>query len=224
MSDLWYYRHGNESHGPITGKQLQQLVGSKQLDPGDLAWQEGMAQWLPISQLLGAIRAAAKQRQAAASKRELRDRLPLLCFRPFPSSQPASLCLRRFRSPNPPRPNTMHQEPYYRLFRFPSPLRLPAKQPYRLPSRSRHRRSGRDQYFPLSHFKPLLTPPLPKQFLRINDSSRHRLSDGPICRKGREAPHTEEKKDKPAYLGCHWCSGCVCCTWDYWGDCWRIIG
>jgi len=41
----WHYTKGGERHGPITEPQLHQLAASGQLQPTDLVWQDGMAQW-----------------------------------------------------------------------------------------------------------------------------------------------------------------------------------
>lgn len=51
MSDSWYYARGGQSQGPVTWAQLQQFAASGGLAATDMVWTEGMAAWLPASQI-----------------------------------------------------------------------------------------------------------------------------------------------------------------------------
>ena len=51
MADSWYYSRGGQSQGPVTWAQLQQFAASGGLAASDLVWTEGMAAWLPASQV-----------------------------------------------------------------------------------------------------------------------------------------------------------------------------
>jgi len=43
----WHYTHNGRELGPISSDELKELVAARELDPTDLVWQEGMADWSP---------------------------------------------------------------------------------------------------------------------------------------------------------------------------------
>lgn len=46
MGREWYYVRAGQSHGPLTGKDMQKLVEAGQLLPNDLIWSKGMSKWV----------------------------------------------------------------------------------------------------------------------------------------------------------------------------------
>ncbi|MEN6496498.1 MAG: DUF4339 domain-containing protein [Thermoguttaceae bacterium] len=53
MSQHWYYTQGGQRQGPVTSEKLKELAASGQLVPTDLAWKEGMAQWVEAQKVKG---------------------------------------------------------------------------------------------------------------------------------------------------------------------------
>lgn len=53
MSTQWYVNRNGKQEGPMTGAQLKQLADNKQLQPDDLVWKEGLADWIPARQIKG---------------------------------------------------------------------------------------------------------------------------------------------------------------------------
>jgi Zn-dependent protease with chaperone function len=51
--DLWYYGDGDQRHGPVSTEELKGLATSGQLQPDDLVWKRGMAEWSPAGQIEG---------------------------------------------------------------------------------------------------------------------------------------------------------------------------
>lgn len=49
----WFYTKNEQQHGPVAIEQLNQLAATGALDPSDLVWKDGMAAWLPASQIPG---------------------------------------------------------------------------------------------------------------------------------------------------------------------------
>lgn len=47
----WYYIQSGNQCGPVTDQELVSKVQSGELKSTDLAWQEGMADWKPLSQI-----------------------------------------------------------------------------------------------------------------------------------------------------------------------------
>lgn len=41
MTDRWYYTQNGQSHGPVSGRQLQDLAAKRLLKPQDMVWREG---------------------------------------------------------------------------------------------------------------------------------------------------------------------------------------
>lgn len=48
MADEWYYSKRGQRVGPVSEAQLNQLVASGQIQPPDLVWKQGMAQWVQV--------------------------------------------------------------------------------------------------------------------------------------------------------------------------------
>ena len=55
----WYCRVGGQQYGPITEEALRQWLREGRVGSSDLVWSEGMAQWLPASQVPGLTVAGA---------------------------------------------------------------------------------------------------------------------------------------------------------------------
>lgn len=53
MAAQWHYTKGSERHGPVSSDQLRQLAASGQLQPTDLVWKDGMAEWQKASAVKG---------------------------------------------------------------------------------------------------------------------------------------------------------------------------
>src|SRR5947208_3461597 len=51
----YFVKHGEEQYGPYTLSELQQQVQSGRFSSSTLTQSEGMADWVPISQVLGNI-------------------------------------------------------------------------------------------------------------------------------------------------------------------------
>lgn len=53
MASQWSYKHRQERLGPVSSSKLKELAASGQIEPSDLVWREGMAEWTPASGLKG---------------------------------------------------------------------------------------------------------------------------------------------------------------------------
>jgi hypothetical protein len=54
MANEWHFTlNGQQAASPVTAAQLKQLAASGQLQPTDMVWQEGMANWVPASSIKG---------------------------------------------------------------------------------------------------------------------------------------------------------------------------
>ena len=53
MPDLWYYGKDEQRFGPVPLKELRTLASSGQLQPTDLVWLPGMADWSPAAEVEG---------------------------------------------------------------------------------------------------------------------------------------------------------------------------
>lgn len=51
MTGKWLYGRSGQQTGPVSTEQLRQLVASGQVEPTDLIWKEGMASWVPATEL-----------------------------------------------------------------------------------------------------------------------------------------------------------------------------
>ncbi|MFT3990257.1 MAG: CD225/dispanin family protein [Luteolibacter sp.] len=47
----WYYSKAGTQHGPATQAELAAKIASGEVSPTDLAWKDGMADWLPVSKI-----------------------------------------------------------------------------------------------------------------------------------------------------------------------------
>ena len=47
----WYYSKGGLQNGPVPLEDLVRLVGTGAVAPTDLAWREGMTDWVPVAQV-----------------------------------------------------------------------------------------------------------------------------------------------------------------------------
>jgi hypothetical protein len=53
MEAEYYYSREGERFGPVPGDQLKQLAASGQLEPHDLVWKQGMANWVEAARVKG---------------------------------------------------------------------------------------------------------------------------------------------------------------------------
>lgn len=53
MEIQWYYSNQGKQLGPVPTERLKQLAASGQLQPSDMVWKEGMAQWAEASHVKG---------------------------------------------------------------------------------------------------------------------------------------------------------------------------
>ena len=53
MNEQYFIARGGEQAGPYTLDQMQKMQEAGQLLPSDMAWTEGQADWLPLSQIVG---------------------------------------------------------------------------------------------------------------------------------------------------------------------------
>jgi len=63
MEAPWYFAQQGQRVGPVSSTQLKELAASGRLQPSDLVWKEGMAQWAAASEIKGLFPTAT---QAAA--------------------------------------------------------------------------------------------------------------------------------------------------------------
>lgn len=67
MAQEWYYDGNGQKHGPISGGELIQMARSGKLKPTDKVKKDGMADWLPASQVKGLFPDLHDKIQAKAS-------------------------------------------------------------------------------------------------------------------------------------------------------------
>jgi hypothetical protein len=53
MDAEYYYSREGQRFGPVPGEQLKQLAATGQLEPHDLIWKEGMANWVQAARVKG---------------------------------------------------------------------------------------------------------------------------------------------------------------------------
>lgn len=53
MPGEWHYSVSGQRHGPISSGELKRLADSGELSPTDLIWKEGLANWMPASNVKG---------------------------------------------------------------------------------------------------------------------------------------------------------------------------
>lgn len=68
MSASLLIHRNNQQSGPFTEGQVRQMLAEGSLQPGDMAWREGMAEWRPVAEVLaGAPLAVAAAAPAVAA-------------------------------------------------------------------------------------------------------------------------------------------------------------
>jgi len=60
MASEWFYMKDGQQCGPIGSEELKGLAASGQLQPTDMVWKEGMAEWVAASKLKGVFPEEAK--------------------------------------------------------------------------------------------------------------------------------------------------------------------
>ena len=69
MASEWFYANDSKKKsGPVSTAQLQALARSGQLQPADLVWRDGMAQWTSASKINGLFPATRKGEVPTADK------------------------------------------------------------------------------------------------------------------------------------------------------------
>lgn len=53
MAKVWMAVVEGKQHGPLSNSELKSLADGKRLQPTDLVWKEGMAEWVPASKIKG---------------------------------------------------------------------------------------------------------------------------------------------------------------------------
>src|SRR5262245_4766886 len=53
MAQEWYYAQDNQQYGPVAAAQLKQMADAGRLQPTDLVWKDGLANWVPAGSLKG---------------------------------------------------------------------------------------------------------------------------------------------------------------------------
>jgi len=53
QSQQWFYANNGQKFGPVDAAMLRQLAETGKLQPTDLVWREGMAEWSPGSRVKG---------------------------------------------------------------------------------------------------------------------------------------------------------------------------
>jgi len=53
METQWYYAQQGQRLGPVSSEQLKELAAAGRLQPSDLVWKEGMAQWAAADRIEG---------------------------------------------------------------------------------------------------------------------------------------------------------------------------
>lgn len=51
MPDNWYWSRNGQQFGPVSFAELKKLAASRQLQPSDMVWTEGMVGWTPATQM-----------------------------------------------------------------------------------------------------------------------------------------------------------------------------
>lgn len=68
MNDQWFVHSNDEQMGPYTGEQLVQYAQEGNITPETMVWTEGMAEWLPASQISGLFPEAAAAQPVEVAK------------------------------------------------------------------------------------------------------------------------------------------------------------
>lgn len=85
MEAEYYYSREGERFGPVPGEQLKQLAATGQLEPHDLVWKQGMANWVEAARVKGLFPSAPQPPEIGAPPAASRDG-----GGPTPSSPPAT--------------------------------------------------------------------------------------------------------------------------------------
>src|SRR3954468_19785990 len=59
----WYYSKGGEQKGPVEQQELQRLLSTGEVQPGDLVWRDGLANWQPAQHVPELAATASAQPQ-----------------------------------------------------------------------------------------------------------------------------------------------------------------
>ncbi len=70
MSVEWYYTTNKQQMGPVSWNELRELADTGILDPNDLVWADGMAEWVKASNQQGLFAEVVEEEEPAPSKKE----------------------------------------------------------------------------------------------------------------------------------------------------------
>lgn len=63
MSAEWHYARDGHQYGPFTEDEFKRLANNRGLQPDDLVWRDGMADWMPVSSLHGLFTSPSPDRR-----------------------------------------------------------------------------------------------------------------------------------------------------------------
>ncbi len=69
MADQWYVGRDGQKSGPYSPDQMRQMAASGQLQPADVVWKKGMADWVPATQVPGLLPPAVAPASGPARRR-----------------------------------------------------------------------------------------------------------------------------------------------------------
>jgi hypothetical protein len=76
MESQWYYTEQGQQSGPVSPAQLKELATSGRLQPTDMVWKEGMAQWSSAGQIKGLFPETTQKQTAVVSPPPLLTKAP----------------------------------------------------------------------------------------------------------------------------------------------------
>jgi GYF domain 2 len=71
----WYLSRDGQQYGPFSDSDLARFQGTGQLQPTDLVWREGLADWRPAADLLGSRDRDSVRAQPTPAKRKAASNL-----------------------------------------------------------------------------------------------------------------------------------------------------
>jgi hypothetical protein len=80
----WYYAKNGAQQGPLPTEELKTRIAMGEVSPTDLAWREGMADWLPVGQI-----AELKNQPTPAEVPDFAPSSPVSAASPSPYSSPS---------------------------------------------------------------------------------------------------------------------------------------
>jgi hypothetical protein len=87
VSNNWYYTKNGQRYGPVPDDRLRQMAATGELQPADMLWKEGMAQWVPAHAIQGLMAGAPGTK--AMTPQPLPPTSAATTYRSGPVHQPA---------------------------------------------------------------------------------------------------------------------------------------